>query len=107
MQISTSTKTITDSRCLLSHNPTLWSLSHRAALQGIGVDTRFGRYFRFMPYLEHLRIDTPLDKWHLEQIDKYYSSQLISLFISYNKRKHQHLFKRLSQLFQIEMPSSG
>uniref|UniRef100_A0A915EUU5 F-box domain-containing protein n=1 Tax=Ditylenchus dipsaci TaxID=166011 RepID=A0A915EUU5_9BILA len=64
-------------------------------LQGIGVNTRFGRYFHFMPLLKHLRIDEPLDKWHLEQIGKYYSSQLISLAVKVKIEKLQHLFMQI------------
>uniref|UniRef100_A0A915EH84 F-box domain-containing protein n=1 Tax=Ditylenchus dipsaci TaxID=166011 RepID=A0A915EH84_9BILA len=64
-------------------------------LQDIGVQTRFGRYFRFMPHLKHLRIDKPLDKWHLQEIDKFFSTQLVSLVVTYNKEKHHSVFKQI------------
>uniref|UniRef100_A0A915EJ00 Ionotropic glutamate receptor C-terminal domain-containing protein n=1 Tax=Ditylenchus dipsaci TaxID=166011 RepID=A0A915EJ00_9BILA len=64
-------------------------------LQGIIADTRFGRYFPFMPHLKHLRIDKPLDKWHLQEIDKYYSSQLISLVIEVHDEKYYYDLKQI------------
>uniref|UniRef100_A0A915D7L6 F-box domain-containing protein n=1 Tax=Ditylenchus dipsaci TaxID=166011 RepID=A0A915D7L6_9BILA len=64
-------------------------------LRDIGVDTRFGRFFRFMPHIKHLRIDSPLDKWHLELVDRFYSSQLISLAISYINGVDYHMFEQI------------
>uniref|UniRef100_A0A915DR69 Uncharacterized protein n=1 Tax=Ditylenchus dipsaci TaxID=166011 RepID=A0A915DR69_9BILA len=94
--------TIKISRCLLSHNPTFGPYLTELHLQGIGVETRFGRYFRFMPHLKHLRIDKPLDTWHLQLVDKHFSSHLISLVIKVSETL-QLISKNMLQLEHLEL----
>lgn len=46
---------------------------------GLIVQMRFGRFFALLPNLCHLRIEAPLDEWHLEQIRLHFGHQLKSL----------------------------